>query len=172
MVRFDSAIASLYGVFLMCPLTCRTLLALMFFIVGIDACGISAPLSLLIFMVNSYVNCLFQINFPFLLFIQVTETKLDSFLDTSETNKPSIILLSTKPLPSLLYQLVAFSNKEWQSFGFVSLKDSSAESIRKRFHADNENPTVMIFKDNAAVPDVVVMVISLTQFFCFFVLFF
>ena len=121
--------------------------------------------------VKSYVNCLFQINFPFFLFIQVTEKKLDSFLDTSETNKPSIILLSTKPLPSLLYQLVAFSNKEWQSFGFVSLKDSSAESIRKRFHADTENPTVMIFKDNTAVPDVVVMVILLPKliflFLCF-----
>lgn len=95
--------------------------------------------------------------FPRGLIETVAEKKLDSFLDTSETNKPSIILLSTKPLPSLLYQLVAFSNKEWQSFGFVSLKDSSAESIRKRFHADTENPTIMIFKDNTAVPDVVVM---------------
>ena len=122
--------------------------------------------------VKSYVNCFFQINFPFFLFIQVTEKKLDSFLDTSETNKPSIILLSTKPLPSLLYQLVAFSNKEWQSFGFVSLKDSSAESIRKRFHADTENPTVMIFKDNTAVPDVVVMVISLLKLNFFVSLFY
>ena len=118
------------------------------------------------------MNFLFQINFPFLLFIQVTEKKLDSFLDTSETNKPSLILLSTKPLPSLLYQLVAFSNKEWQSFGFVSLKDSSAESIRKRFHADTENPTVMIFKDNTAVPDVVVMVISLLKLNLFVSLFY
>lgn len=102
-------------------------------------------------------------------FIQLTEKKLDSFLDTSETNKPSVILFSTKPLPSLLYQLVAFSNKERQSFGFVSLKDSSAESIRKRFHADAENPTVMIFKDDAAVPDVIVMVISLLKLdFSFF----
>ena len=112
--------------------------------------------------------------FSFLLFIQVTGEKLDSFLDTSQTNKPSIILLSTKPLPSLLYQLVAFSNKEWQSFGFVSLTDSSAESIRKRFHADAENPTVMIFKDNTAVPDVVVMVISplkLNFFVCLFYFF-
>ncbi|XP_068753593.1 dnaJ homolog subfamily C member 16-like [Montipora capricornis] len=94
--------------------------------------------------------------FPGGLIQMVTKQNLDSFLDTSGTNKPGVVLFSQKLLPSLLYQLVAFSSHKQQSFGFVSLKDSSAESIRKRFHANSEETTVMIFKDDAAAPDVVV----------------
>jgi len=86
----------------------------------------------------------------------VTGKNSESFLDTSVHNKPSVILFSPKPLPSLLYHLVAFSNHKQQTFGYVSLADSSAEPLRKRFHADSKEPTVMIFKDNVAAPDVVV----------------
>ena len=90
--------------------------------------------------------------------MQVTGKNSESFLDTSVHNKPSVILFSPKPLPSLLYHLVAFSNHKQQTFGYVSLADSSAEPLRKRFHADSKEPTVMIFKDNVAAPDVVVTV--------------
>ena len=92
------------------------------------------------------------------LYSQVTEKNSASFLDTSEKNKPSVVLFSPKPLPSLLYHLVAFNSHKHQSFGFISLTDSSAESIRKRFHVNSKEPTVMIFKDDVAQPDVVVMV--------------
>ena len=68
------------------------------------------------------------------------------------------MLFSPKPLPSLLYHLVAFNSYKHQSFGFVSLKDGSGETPRKRFHADSKEPTVLIFKDDVAVPDVVVRV--------------
>ena len=100
----------------------------------------------------------------FLNMIQVTERNLDGFLETSENNKPSVILFSPKPLPSLLYHLVAFSSLKWQSFGFVSLKDSSSETLRKRFRADSKEPTVMIFKDDIAAPEVVVTVTELMLF--------
>ena len=81
-------------------------------------------------------------------------------MTTSISNKPSVILFSPKPNPSLLYHLVAFSNCKQQSFGFVSLTDSSSEPLRKRFRVNSKEPTVLIFKDDVAVPDVVVMVTS------------
>lgn len=83
---------------------------------------------------------------------------VDSFLTTSDNNKPSILLFSHKPLPSLLFHLVAFSSYKQQSFGFVSLSDNSAEPLRKQFQVDTKEPTVLIFKDDVAVPDVVVKV--------------
>ena len=92
------------------------------------------------------------------LYSQVTEKNSESFLDTSENNKPGIVLFSPKPSPSLLYYLVAFSSSKYQSFGFVSSTESSAESLRKRFHVNYKEPTVMIFKDDVATPDVVVTV--------------
>lgn len=91
---------------------------------------------------------------------QVTVKNVDSFLTTGVSNKPSVILFSPKPLPSLLYHLVAFSNYKQQSFGFVSLTDSSGEPVRKRFRVDSKEPTVLIFKDDVAVPEVVVTVTS------------
>lgn len=89
---------------------------------------------------------------------QITTKSVDTFLTTSVNNKPSVMLFSPKPLPSLLYHLVAFSSYKHQSFGFVSLTDGSGESLRKRFKVDSEEPTVLIFKDDVAVPDVVVRV--------------
>nr|XP_058959875.1 dnaJ homolog subfamily C member 16-like [Pocillopora verrucosa] len=95
--------------------------------------------------------------FPRGLIEKVTASSLDSFLTTSISNKPSVILFSPKPNPSLLYHLVAFRNCKQQSFGFVSLTDSSSEPLRKRFRVNSKEPTVLIFKDDVAVPDVVVM---------------
>lgn len=89
---------------------------------------------------------------------QVTAKNVDTFLTTSANNKPSVMLFSPKPLPSLLYHLVAFSSYKHQSFGFVSLTDSSGEPLRKQFQVDSKEPTVLIFKDDVAVPDVVVRV--------------
>ena len=97
----------------------------------------------------------------------MTEKNLDSFLDTSAHNKPSVILFSPKSFPSLLYHLVAFSSYKWQSFGFVSLTHSSAEPLRKRFHADVKEPSVMIFKDDVAAPEVVIRVIENIVYFLF-----
>ncbi|KAM7439612.1 DnaJ molecular chaperone y domain [Porites harrisoni] len=94
--------------------------------------------------------------FPSDLIQMVTEKNLDSFLDTSAHNKPSVILFSPKSFPSLLYNLVAFSSYKWQSFGFVSLTHSSTEPLRKQFHADFKEPSVMIFKDDVAAPEVVI----------------
>ena len=90
---------------------------------------------------------------------------MDSFLDTSARNKPSVILFSPKSFPTLLYHLVAFNSYKWQSFGFVSLTHSSTEPLRKRFHADFKEPSVMIFKDDVAAPEVVVRVIENIVFF-------
>ena len=100
--------------------------------------------------------------------VKVTEKNLDSFLDTSAHNKPSVILFSPKSFPSLLYHLVAFSSYKWQSFGFVSLMHSSTEPLRKRFHADVKEPSVMIFKDDVAAPEVVIKVIieNIAYFLC------
>lgn len=83
---------------------------------------------------------------------------VDTFLKTSANNKPSVLLFSPKPLPSLLYHLVAFSSYKQQSFGFISLTDNSGEPLRKRFQVDTEKAAVLIFKDDMAVPDVVVRV--------------
>ena len=98
----------------------------------------------------------------------MTEKNLDSFLDTSACNKPSVILFSPKSFPSLLYHLVAFGSYKWQSFGFVSLSHSSTEPLRKRFHADFKEPSVMIFKDDVAAPEVVIKVIieNIASFLC------
>ncbi|KAJ7393494.1 sub C, member 16 [Desmophyllum pertusum] len=101
--------------------------------------------------------------FPNGLIEKVTVKNVDSFLTTGVSNKPSVILFSPKPLPSLLYHLVAFSNYKQQSFGFVSLTDSSGEPVRKRFRVDSKEPTVLIFKDDVAVPEVVVMASELTS---------
>lgn len=94
--------------------------------------------------------------FPHGLIEKVTARNLDFFLTTSISNKPSIVLFSPKPRPSLLYHLVAFGNHKRQSFGFVSLTDSSSEPLRKRFRVNLKEPTVLIFKEEVAVPDVVV----------------
>ena len=90
---------------------------------------------------------------------------MDSFLDTSARNKPSVILFSPKTFPTLLYHLVAFNSNKWQSFGFVSLTHSSTEPLRKRFHADFKEPSVMIFKDDVAAPELVVRVIENIAYF-------
>ncbi|PFX27805.1 dnaJ homolog subfamily C member 16-like [Stylophora pistillata] len=94
--------------------------------------------------------------FPHGLIEKVTARNLDFFLTTSISNKPSVVLFSPKPRPSLLYHLVAFGNHKRQSFGFVSLTDSSSEPLRKRFRVNLKEPTVLIFKEEVAVPDVVV----------------
>lgn len=101
--------------------------------------------------------------FPSGLIEKVTANSVDTFLTTSVNNKPSVMLFSPKPLPSLLYHLVAFSSYKHQSFGFVSLTDGSGESLRKRFRVDSKEPTVLIFKDDVAVPDVVVRASELTS---------
>lgn len=94
--------------------------------------------------------------FPHGLIEKVTARNLDFFLTTSISNKPSVVLFSPKPRPSLLYHLVAFGNHKRQSFGFVSLTDSSSEPLRKRLRVNLKEPTVLIFKEEVAVPDVVV----------------
>ena len=102
-----------------------------------------------------------------LFYLKVTEKNLDSFLDTSVQNKPSVILFSPKSFPSLLYCLVAFGSYKWQSFGFVSLTHSSTEPLRKRFHADFKEPSLMIFKDDIAAPEVVIRVFeNIAYFLC------
>jgi len=101
--------------------------------------------------------------FPRGLIEKITTNNVDTFLTTSVNNKPSVMLFSPKPLPSLLYHLVAFSSYKHQSFGFVSLTDGSGQSLRKRFRVDSKEPTVLIFKDDVAVADVVVRASELTS---------
>ncbi|KXJ05781.1 DnaJ-like subfamily C member 16, partial [Exaiptasia diaphana] len=59
--------------------------------------------------------------------------------------------------PSLLYHLVAFTNQERLSFGFISTATSDGEILRRKFKAQANVPTVMIFKEEKSVPEVVVM---------------
>ena len=49
----------------------------------------------------------------------------------------------------------------------MSLTHSSAEPLRKRFHADVKEPSVMIFKDDVAAPEVVIRVIENIVYFLF-----
>ncbi|XP_028512776.1 dnaJ homolog subfamily C member 16, partial [Exaiptasia diaphana] len=65
--------------------------------------------------------------------------------------------ISSKGSPSLLYHLVAFTNQERLSFGFISTATSDGEILRRKFKAQANVPTVMIFKEEKSVPEVVVM---------------
>lgn len=89
----------------------------------------------------------------------MTSQNLDSFLDTLD-NKPKVTLFSPKSLPSLLYSLVAFTNQERLSFGYVSTDASDGEILRRKFKVKAGMPTVMIFKEEKSVPDVIVEVIE------------
>jgi hypothetical protein len=61
-------------------------------------------------------------------------------------------------MPSLLYNLVGFANQKRLAFGFVSTSDADGEKLRRRFKAGANVPTVMIFKEEKSVPEVVVEV--------------
>lgn len=89
--------------------------------------------------------------------LQVTSENLDSFLDV-EDNKPKVLLFSAKAVPSLLYHVVGFANQKRLSFGFVSTSVPNGEKLRRKFKVLPNEPTVMIFKEEKSVPEVVVEV--------------
>ncbi|XP_032228549.1 dnaJ homolog subfamily C member 16 isoform X2 [Nematostella vectensis] len=92
--------------------------------------------------------------FPYSLVHRVSSKTSDIFLKTDD-NKPKVLLFSPKSSPSLLYNLVAFSNQERLSFGFVSMSGQDGEKLRRKFRVMAKEPTVMIFKEESAVPEVV-----------------
>lgn len=98
-------------------------------------------------------------------FFQVTNKNLDSFLDV-EDNKPKVLLFSPKATPSLLYHAVGFANQKRLSFGFVSTSDANGEKLRRKFKALPNEPSVLIFKEEKSVPEVVVEV-SIKKIFNF-----
>ena len=97
------------------------------------------------------LNCIFFSS-------QVTDANLEDFLSTDQDNKPKVILCSSKPAPSLLYNLVAFSYQRKLTFGYVTTGQMSSNALQKRFRVHAGEPTVLVFKEESAVPEVVVQV--------------
>ncbi|XP_031554405.1 dnaJ homolog subfamily C member 16-like isoform X2 [Actinia tenebrosa] len=93
--------------------------------------------------------------FPLDLIQRVTTKNLDSFLNVDD-NRPKVLLFSPKAVPSLLYHVVGFANQKRLSFGFVSTSNTDGEKLRRKFKALPNEPSVMIFKEEKSVPEVVV----------------
>lgn len=84
---------------------------------------------------------------------------LDSFLEVEQDNKPRVILLTPKPSASLLYYTVAFAYRNYVIFGYASLAESSGEKLRRKYKVDEKVPSVLVFKEEKAVPELVVKVL-------------
>ena len=61
---------------------------------------------------------------------------------------------------------MAFSYQQKLVFGHVATGERSSDELHKRYKVSTQEPTVMIFKEDTAVPEVVVQVCIF--FFSFF----